>query len=439
MSVATKTRIALVANAEGIASVTGKLFTALPTDTSADPTVTRALDTATRINSAGNIETVVANKGRISYELGINKCPNLLVERSVAGIRNSTGAGVVAGTPGTLPTNWATSLNGLTQQIIGTGTENGIPYIDFKLSGTATGTNVRIIFEAGSQITAANGQIWTESIYAKLIDTTLPPTAYLLQVFETTSGGVFVTVGNVNFTPNATLTRYEFTRTLNGGGTVGAVQPMIQFTVVNGQSYDFTIRVGIPQMEQSAFATSPIFSNNVSTTRNADVITKTAISSIIPQTKGGLFFDGYLQAGSLSDGVARNFFNVGVDSNNRINLFRLNNQITLSIVLGGVTQVEITTNITIPLLAKRIKLFVFYDTNNVAFYINDLLIGVDNSVSLPSLPDLLIGQRFGGAGFWDGLIKTVAVTDELDATEIDKLFQFSSYADMAAEMLYTTN
>jgi len=82
MSVATKTKIALITNVDGVASVTGKLSTALPTDTSADPTVTRALDTATRINSAGNIATVVANKGRITYRLGTNKCPNLLVERT---------------------------------------------------------------------------------------------------------------------------------------------------------------------------------------------------------------------------------------------------------------------------------------------------------------------------------------------------------------------
>lgn len=82
MSVATKTRIALISNAEGIASTVGKLYTALPTDTSADPTVTRALDTATRINSSGNIETVVANKGRITFERDITKCPNLIVERT---------------------------------------------------------------------------------------------------------------------------------------------------------------------------------------------------------------------------------------------------------------------------------------------------------------------------------------------------------------------
>jgi len=78
MSVVSKITIALLDMSEGIASVVGKLFTVLPTNTSADPSVVRLSNTATRINSSGECEVVPANKGRISFETGL--CPCLLVE-----------------------------------------------------------------------------------------------------------------------------------------------------------------------------------------------------------------------------------------------------------------------------------------------------------------------------------------------------------------------
>jgi len=47
----------------------------------------------------------------------------------------------VAGTPGTLPTNWGVSAPaGLATSVVGLGTENGLPYVDLRINGTATGT-----------------------------------------------------------------------------------------------------------------------------------------------------------------------------------------------------------------------------------------------------------------------------------------------------------
>src|SRR5262249_49436220 len=53
-------------------------------------------------------------------------------------LRNPTAAGAVPGSPGTLPTNWRQGggTGGLTQTVVGTGTENGIPYLDYRLQGT---------------------------------------------------------------------------------------------------------------------------------------------------------------------------------------------------------------------------------------------------------------------------------------------------------------
>lgn len=58
-------------------------------------------------------------------------------------VRNSTMQGAVAGTPGTIPTNWGNpgttfSSNGLTWQIVGVGNVNGNPELQVRISGTST-------------------------------------------------------------------------------------------------------------------------------------------------------------------------------------------------------------------------------------------------------------------------------------------------------------
>lgn len=57
-------------------------------------------------------------------------------------IENNTNVGAIVGDPGTLPTGWAFDGSGLiTRQILGTGTQNGIPYIDIKFSSATSIVN----------------------------------------------------------------------------------------------------------------------------------------------------------------------------------------------------------------------------------------------------------------------------------------------------------
>jgi hypothetical protein len=142
----------------------------------------------------------------------------------------------------------------------------------------------------------------------------------------------------------------------------------------------------------------------------------------------------------LSDSVARFGVEVATDNSNRMDLRRINNNIRFAVINSGVSQAEINIAIVSPLRNKRVKILGLYDTNNFNIYVNGILAGNDSSGTPPTTSILSIGTGITASDLlWDGLIKAVAVTDELDATGIDKLFQYSSYADMAAEMLYTTN
>jgi len=271
----------------------GALYPQLPTSASGDFTVTRAT-TATRVNSSGLIESVASGVPRIDW-LG-QSCPALLVEPSGSnGIRNNSMVGANVST-NALPTNWLTTLNGLSRQIIAIGTESGIDYIDIKLSGTANNTVATIAPESSTQIVAASGQTWTNSVYIKIISQPSPPSSYSLAFREGTSGGSFVNSGSSAITPTTTLQRLSATRTLTGA-TTERVQPQINFALVSGSTYDFTVRIGWPQMEQSSVATSPIPTTTGAGSRAADTIIASGalVSGLIGQTEGTIYIEFNMQ------------------------------------------------------------------------------------------------------------------------------------------------
>jgi len=84
-------------------------------------------------------------------------------------IPNSTYAGAVPGSPGTLPAGWsgAGDQNGVTKRVAEIGVEEGLQYVDIEFAGTATGP-ADIIF-AAPPIAAVSDQTWTESLNARLV------------------------------------------------------------------------------------------------------------------------------------------------------------------------------------------------------------------------------------------------------------------------------
>jgi hypothetical protein len=142
--------------------------------------------------------------------------------------------GAVVGSPGTLPTNWGDFSAGLSRQVTGIGTEDGVDYVDIRYSGTATDTVLDVFLEGTTNIIASNGQLWTVSAWLKIVSAPTPPTAYNFRFLEFTDAGAFITAGNVSVSPTTTLNRLFATRTLSGGATVGRVRPALRLVVTNG-------------------------------------------------------------------------------------------------------------------------------------------------------------------------------------------------------------
>jgi len=255
----------------------GVAYAELPSNGNGDLTWSRN-SVANRTQSDGNIGSVAANVPRLSYMFG--SCPAVLLEpQRTNSLRNSTMQGAVEGSPGTLPTNWVSqSTAGLTLQVASVGTQNGLDYVDIRYSGTATSTTIRLFWEANNQIVAADGQIWTSSFYTSISGSALPSN-YRLGVATNTSAGFSVSsiVATPNITQSTTLTRYDRVMTLPGGATVARAQPGVYVTVVNGQSYDFTIRIAAPQFEFGQFVTTYINTTNAAATRLVDTFSRNNI------------------------------------------------------------------------------------------------------------------------------------------------------------------
>ena len=308
----------------------------------------------------------------------LSSCGRLLLEpQRTNGIRNSTMVGAVAGSPGTLPTNWAYGT-GVNQQIVGVGVENGLQYIDFRLNGTATGTTTQISFDSTSQIAATVGQAWTGSVYFKVISAAIPPLSYNLRQREALADGTFVADGIQSFTPTTSLRQYTYTRT-----TTGATTARIQFQLLlghtNGATYDFTIRIAAPQMELGAYATTFIPTTTAAVTRLADSASKTGVSSLIGQTEGTIFIEinktqnGYNYY-SISDGTNNNWIFVGLDADSP-NLIRA----YVRTVTG------ITADIKSGVIANgTVKMAIAYKLNDVVLYVNGTQIGTDTSAAMPT-------------------------------------------------------
>ena len=368
-------------------------------------TFTRASN-GTYTDSAGVLQTAATDVPRFDHNPTTGESLGLLVEEArTNSIRNNTGVGAVAGTPGTLPTNWVQAAlgSGLTSQVIGTGSQNGISYIDVRVSGTAGDTNGWALnFDASTQIVASSGQSWTGSLYVAITGgSTAGMSSTFFRIIERTGAGSYVTESNAAWNVATSLfttsSRLSVVRPLMGA-TTGFVQFGMYFNTTNGAAIDITLRIGLPQLEQGAFATSVIPTTTAAVTRSADVasITGSAFSGWYRQDEGTLFASGdFVALGSTSFSriVGLAGANTGIDEISfytRVAVGVGDGTIYGAVTVNSSLEGDLGAPAGEPNLSSAYRSAIAYKANDFGLSSNGLAPKTDTSGTLPTITQLII-------------------------------------------------
>jgi hypothetical protein len=171
--------------------------------------------------------------------------------------------------------------------------------------------------------------------------------------------------------------------TSDGSALSGATKQAIYTGTGSG-----TIYLWGAQSEDATYSTSYIPTTSASVTRNADVISKTGISSLIG-TEFTVFLDANESFGASSrylvlkgsGGTYANAVFLEANASNQIALTVLNN--SSATVFGGLSS-SLTSG-------QRFKLAVRCKNNDFAFYVNGVQVATQASGSVPTTSDLYLG------------------------------------------------
>jgi hypothetical protein len=296
-------------------------------------------------DSTGILQSASTNIPRFDYNPATLAARGLLIEEvRTNSITNNSMTGAAVGSPGTLPTNWATSGSGTTASVIATGTENGITYIDIRFAGTTSSTSQMFIAFEGA-VTASAAQVWTGSAYFRLVGGSFANISFTgVQVGVTGGTGTNKTTATIT---SAALCTQRLSIAVTAGASTTSVRPFFVCTP-NGTSLavDFTIRIGLPQLELGASATSPIVTSSIAVTRSADVASMPLVGRPAYTIAAAAEVDtpttyAVQYAAELDDGSV----------NNRVGLYRVNVTGNASALFEAAT-VLIINNATLGVIAQ---------------------------------------------------------------------------------------
>lgn len=246
------------------------------TDENFDGPATTRSTIGTYIDSTGALATAAIGVVRTDYSTG---SPVQLNEAAGKNWEpNPRGEGTTPGSPGGIAANFF-SVNppSITRTVVGTGTENGVPYWEVRFSGT-TSTGSGVYFDMSPwNIPAAQGDTWTYSVFLRLsAGSWTGVTGHTLICYggnsvpsqvETFSKAITAPSGS-----GLSAQRYSLTGTLSNVATVVLLSRYV-ISIPTATAINFTVRIGAPQLEKAAAASSVILPPALSpgtSTRAAD-------------------------------------------------------------------------------------------------------------------------------------------------------------------------
>jgi hypothetical protein len=194
---------------------------------------------------------------------------------------------------------------------------------------------------------------------------------------------------------NRFFTTGTTTGTLTGTGLM-----FLQLNYTTGQVVDFTIRVGYPQLEQGAFATSVIPTSGTTATRAADVasISGSNFSSWYRQDEGTTFaaYSQYASGGNIytiSDGTAANF--ITIQTNSIVNKAASANVFVASSNIG---RIDSANALTANLLAKAA--YGLSNGSRSLVTLGETAVTAANPATMPVVNRLFLGSNSNGTALF---------------------------------------
>ena len=311
------------------------------------------------------------NVPRLTYQNGGGGCPSLLLEKQSTNLvtyseqfDNADWLKYVA----TISVNTTTSPDG-TQNADSLVSDSGQYGVLYKSSQFTAGQNI------------------TLSIFAKA------NTSSTIKLGTTDAGidygGVFnLSNGTITSSTGVTASiqsmgngwyRCIVNRTMTGSANIFVVE----------QEGGKSVYIWGAQGEASSYSTSYIQTTSSSATRVADACSKTGISSLIGQTEGVIFFDGYFGnetdemyafiQNSLGNSTTSSMYLIKSSSGIKFQSYDSSTTLQWEIQGGSYT------------IGQRIKIAGAYKANDIVLYVNGVQIGTDTSATIPTCTALQIG------------------------------------------------
>ncbi|QQR68528.1 MAG: hypothetical protein IPI58_06680 [Alphaproteobacteria bacterium] len=346
-----------------------------------------------RFNAQGVLEQVAADQPRHDTDpISLTPRGLLVEEQRTNSVRSSNANGAltgVIGSGGALPTNWSYgALAGITVTVLGTGSEDGIPYVDLGISGSATGSVV-IGYEGGNIIAAASGETWSSSAYYRLTSGSLANIALIHQLVERNSGGSLLVTSDAALAPgNGPLRtqRSGVTRLFNQASTAYSNS---RLWVSCSGAVSLSLRIGCPQQEKGSHVSSPIITVSSIVTRAADSMSVSSLAGWFQSAHGTLRVEAERPAEATSSGVLAEF-NDGT-AQNRLSLLT-GNSYQVGVVTGGTSQALMGTYS--PVASGVFGLVGAWKSNDFAAACStNASTDTDSSGTMPTVTQLYLGAR----------------------------------------------
>lgn len=359
----------------------GKLYSIKPSDGAGDLDVVRATS-ATRVNANGLIESVGNNIARLDYSNG--SCPSILVEPQRTNL--------LLYSEKFDDESWLNDNS--TENANATNSPSGLNDAYSLIENTAT--NQHSIYKIG--VSVSSGAVVTLSFFAKqntrkFIGVNDPYTGNGA-FFDLENGTALGDIGTISskVIENYGNGWYRCSVTFQASGTLTGGQIFISPNGITGiYTGDGTSGVFVwgAQLEAGSYPTSYIPTLGAAVTRNADLISKTGISSLIGQTEGTLFAEFVINSSSAPNMAF--FVSAAGVFDNAIWIQQSASDSVIFRVFSGTSQQCLITKTGLT-NGQTVKVAGAYKANDFVLYVNGVQVGTDNSGSIPSsLSQLEIG------------------------------------------------